>query len=1230
MKIGIKLILGFLVVVFLMAVAGYVATSISYKALKKNIGRNSVVLTRTALGKIDRDIFNKIQVFREILFNPELQTSLQDSNQEFSRIDNLFLYIEQHEEFWKKNEQGEVPTFVRDLSENPLAQILKNRLAFYSGEYGYPVFGEAFVTNQYGINVAQTGKTTDYYQADEDWWIQAKEKGIFVEDVNFDKSSNMTAINFCLRINDANGKFLGVLKVVFNLEGVFQIIDSVEQAEIEQTQELVGSKIAIPDFQLFTRNGELIYPFKMHPVKTASVQGSFSFFEQFLHAQPRYFVVKEKDREVKLVSYSQSKGFGDYKGLGWLLVSSYQGNEVFSDVNRIKSIMLLVSLISMALSVLIGFLISNSISKELIKLKNAASEIGKGNLDTVIQIDVQDEFGELAEAFNRMTINLKDITASKNDLDCEVLNREKVEQALRREKDLTKQYLDVAGVMMVALDKEGNIVLINERGCEILGYKKEEIFGKNWFDLFLPHKSAGRIKEVHNRLIAGESELLRYYENSILTKRGEEKVILWSNSVLKGEDGKCIGILSSGEDVTDRRKNEKVISLQRDLGIMLSSRHSLKNAAEDFLHIMLQIEEFDCGGIYLIGRETKEPQMIIQKGFTEEFAATCENLNINMNKVQSVLEGRAVYGLHSEIASEMDEIRHNEGLRAMAIIPVEDRGEVVSVIFLASHFHKATSLLTRNAIEIIASRLGGVIARIQTEEDLVTSENRYRIMAEQTGQLVYDYDIISGKIYWLGAIEEVTGYTPEEYAHVGLAEWVQYIHPDDRAETVTALNEKMKDLQPYDIEYQLCKKDGKYIYIEEHGVFLVDEQGVANRMIGTMSDVTKRKGDEKALKKSEEKYRELVQSANSIILRMDEEGKISFVNDFAQKFFGYEENEILGKSVIGTIVPATDDSGQDLRRMIDDICSYSERYASNENQNMRKDGSRMWVAWTNKAIVVDSGIKEILCVGVDVTERKDAEQKLESMFLDLQKVHKRLKEAQQQLLQSEKMAAIGQLSAGVAHEVKNPLAIILLSVGALESTIRDLGGEGKKHLKMINDAAERANKVVVELLNFSRYSQLELSDVSLHQALNNVISLVGRTLKNKDVVFNTEFINKDVVVQADKILLEQVFFNLFGNAADAIESNGEIRVKTYVSEIAEENKKEVIIEVLDTGEGMTEEVQKKIFEPFYTTKEPGKGTGLGLSTAYMILERHGGKISVESEVGKGTKFFVTFPITSIG
>ncbi|MCX5681708.1 MAG: PAS domain S-box protein, partial [Candidatus Omnitrophica bacterium] len=548
--------------------------------------------------------------------------------------------------------------------------------------------------------------------------------------------------------------------------------------------------------------------------------------------------------------------------------------------------------------------------------------------------------------------------------------------------------------------------------------------------------------------------------------------------------------------------------------------------------------------------------------------------------------------------------------------------------FVASHVLKNISMTQRHTLELFASSLGGIIVRLKAEEMLKESEHCFRSIAEQTGQIVYDYDISTGSIQWSGAVETVTGYQKEEFRNFNLDDWAQQIHPDDRIQALELLQDAMRENIPYDAQYHFRQKDGNYIFIEAHGIHFSDKEGNPYRMVGTMSDITHRKESEELLRKSEEKYRVLVENANSVILRLDKVGCIMFLNEFGEKFFGFTEDEILGKNAVGTIVPGHDDEGRNLEEMIKDICVHPDRYASNENQNICKDGQKVWMAWTNRAIINDAGEPEVLCVGTDITARKKAEEKLTIMYKDLEKVHENLKETQNQLLQSEKMAAIGQLSAGVAHEVKNPLAVILLSVAALEGQLKDLSDDNRKYLKMISDAAGRANKVVVQLLSFSRYAEVHFERQALHHILENVIALAKMSFKEKAIEFHQEFINKDLYVKGDKILIEQAFLNLVSNAADAIVGEGKITIKTNIIELIDKKCKEVIVMVEDTGEGIPEEFRLKIFEPFFTTKELGKGTGLGLSVVYTILERHGGRISFESETGKGTKFFVALPLLS--
>jgi signal transduction histidine kinase len=180
---------------------------------------------------------------------------------------------------------------------------------------------------------------------------------------------------------------------------------------------------------------------------------------------------------------------------------------------------------------------------------------------------------------------------------------------------------------------------------------------------------------------------------------------------------------------------------------------------------------------------------------------------------------------------------------------------------------------------------------------------------------------------------------------------------------------------------------------------------------------------------------------------------------------------------------------------------------------------------------------------------------------------------------------------------------------------------------MIKRAAERANNVIIELLRFARVSDLKVEPVNLFDLVEGTFVLIRNSSKFKGIELKHEYDDKQVTVEGDRILLEQVLFNLLVNAIDSTQRGGSVTIKTYRSEKFEKtsNKSHVIIEVIDTGNGIAPEILPRIFEPFFTTKEQGKGTGLGLSTVYTLLKRHNGTIDVESTLDVGTKFTITLP-----
>jgi signal transduction histidine kinase len=293
----------------------------------------------------------------------------------------------------------------------------------------------------------------------------------------------------------------------------------------------------------------------------------------------------------------------------------------------------------------------------------------------------------------------------------------------------------------------------------------------------------------------------------------------------------------------------------------------------------------------------------------------------------------------------------------------------------------------------------------------------------------------------------------------------------------------------------------------------------------------------------------------------------------------------------------------------------------------------------------------------DISERKQAEEELRKSNDELVAINRQLRDTQNLLLQSDKMASVGQLAAGVAHEINNPIGFVKSNLGCLKGQVEDLltvidayekampalvGNTDllasiemakatadleflrEDMVNLINeslDGVQRVKTIVENLKDFSRVDATEWHFANLEQGLESTLSIVWSEIRYKAEVLR-EFAGLPEI-ECIGSQLNQVFMNLLLNAAHAIETHGTITLRTGFDE------KMVWIEVEDTGKGIKPEHMNKIFEPFFTTKPVGKGTGLGLSLAYGIVNRHHGKLDVRSELGKGTVFRVTLPRTRV-
>jgi len=262
--------------------------------------------------------------------------------------------------------------------------------------------------------------------------------------------------------------------------------------------------------------------------------------------------------------------------------------------------------------------------------------------------------------------------------------------------------------------------------------------------------------------------------------------------------------------------------------------------------------------------------------------------------------------------------------------------------------------------------------------------------------------------------------------------------------------------------------------------------------------------------------------------------------------------------------------------------------------------------------------------------------------VELKMAYDELKEMQDKLIQLEKLKAIGQLASGVAHEMRNPLGIIMQGVSYLEQIISPEAKDSRETLSMVRESAQRADKIVISLLDFSRATKLELHPEYIGSILEGSLNLVKTELKHIAVARELQENMPKVLV--DKNKLTQVFINLFINAIHAMAGEGKLTIRSFVKQLEETKnsmddssgdsfragEKAVVVEIEDTGMGISEENLKRIFDPFFTTKGPGKGTGLGLSVSRNIIIMHKGLMEVKSQVNKGTKIIITLRISKEG
>jgi PAS domain S-box-containing protein len=460
----------------------------------------------------------------------------------------------------------------------------------------------------------------------------------------------------------------------------------------------------------------------------------------------------------------------------------------------------------------------------------------------------------------------------------------------------------------------------------------------------------------------------------------------------------------------------------------------------------------------------------------------------------------------------------------------------------------------------------------------------------------------------------------------------------------------------FEHELRLRHRNGGWRWIHVFGMVIArDEDELPARLVGINVDITERRGAELALQESEARFRAIFDNIQEGIFIHDiDTSAILATNRRACEMYGLSEPDLLAASIedlSSGVSPYTQADG----------AYWMMRAAAGEPQSFewqarKSDGSLFW-AEINMRRAELAGQERLLAVVRNISRRKAQEEELRQNLDRQVQMNKKLEEAHNQLLQSEKLASIGQLAAGVAHELNNPIGFVHSNLGSLDTYLKDLfaiidaceivdpatPAEGPQlaavHRLMAEkdyafiktdlaalmsesrDGLARVRKIVQDLKDFSRVGEAEWQWADLHKGLDSTLNIVWNELKYKCKV-NKEY-GELPEIHCLPSQLNQVFMNLLVNAGQAIVERGEITLRTG------REGESVWVAVSDSGAGIPQENLNRIFEPFFTTKPVGKGTGLGLSLSYGIVVKHRGRIDVTSEVGKGTTFRIILPIDPV-
>ncbi|MET1028936.1 MAG: PAS domain S-box protein [Dongiaceae bacterium] len=794
---------------------------------------------------------------------------------------------------------------------------------------------------------------------------------------------------------------------------------------------------------------------------------------------------------------------------------------------------------------------------------------------------------------------------------------------------------------IISIDEEGAVLEFNPAAERSFGWRRDQVMGRQMIDLIVPdhlrhdHETGfGRYLETGTRHVIGrrfETEARdangRIFPVELaigdVALEGRRAFTAWLRDITERRSAEAelarrasmleaIGV-TAAKIVTGVNWREEMHGLLGRLGAAAEvSRVTLFENHEGPDGRLVQSCRFDWAkpGLATISNDPRYQNMSL----SDDDSAVLNDWSLRRQR------GEVVQATRSETNGYARQVFDEHGTLSFLSVPVMLGTKWWGFLgFDDSRTERAWSDVEVDVLKTAAALISGAIERANAEERLRLSEQRYALAARGANDGLLDWDITQDSAYFSPRLHEILGLVD---GTLGKAprELFKRVVREDAIDLWRGLQDRIAwQHRKFEFECRMLHATGGERWMLWRGI-IVYRGEIAIRVVGSIHDIDKRKIAEALLRESEARFRALSDDAPVLLNLVDRQGKVTFANRRFLLFTGRTLDEVLGDGWMRDVHP--DDLApvqQWAGQAVDDPNGTARNVAGRngvefEYRLRRRDGEYRWVHETQVArSELDGSFAGFVASLVDVTDRRRAEAEVV-----------RQREA---LYQSEKLTALGSLLAGVAHELNNPLSVVVGQATLLEEIAQEKGIVARS--QTIRRAAERCARIVRTFLTLARQRRPEQGLVQLNTVIGMAIELLGYQLRILDAEVRLSLAPDLPELMADGDQLHQVITNLIVNALQALADAPPPRRLTIATSfnVAQQS---VRLTVADTGPGIKPEIRSRIFEPFFTTKPIGQGTGIGLAICLNVVSAHKGTITVEETPGGGATFVVELPLAAAG